>query len=273
MIRLVTDSTAYLRKQEAEDLGILVVPISYCADGHCYQESYADQNPGFECLLNSGAQLTTAQPNPAAFLGVFQEALAQGDQVLCVTLSSRLSGTYAAAHMAARQAGNENVLVFDSRLTAGGLLLLLEEARALVDAGLSLAETAQRLAGVRDKISVAFSVDDMGPLRSSGRLSFVRANVRTILNIRPILLCRDGVVLFDTAARGSAGIIEKLAEKIPPQAKAAVVGYIEDARTASNLYNVIRERHPDLPVRLQKMGPVLGIHLGLRVVAVSHILL
>jgi len=72
-------------------------------------------------------------------------------------------------------------------------------------------------------------------------------------------------------ARGHSEILRKLAEKVPPEAKNAVVNYIENSRTASDLYHVIQKKYPALPIKLQKMGPVLGIHLGLRVVAVSFL--
>jgi DegV family protein with EDD domain len=271
MVKIVTDSTAYLKKDEAEALSVKVIPVTYSKNGRSYYESYSDNNGNFESLLKSNAKFTTSQPNTEAFLSAFEEELSQGNEVLCITISSRLSGTYSAAYMAAKQTGSKSIVVFDSHLSAGGLYLLISEARKLLDLGKTLQETAGCLVKIRDRISVAFSVDDMTPLQRSGRIGFVRANVRTILNIRPILLCRDGAVVFDSVARGNMETIKKLADKIPPEAVEAVINYIENSRTASNLYTVIKERRPHLPIKLRKMGPVLGIHLGLQVVAVSSI--
>lgn len=271
MIKIITDSTAYFRKSEASCLPLKVIPMNYTVNGQLYYESYPDSNGGFETLLRSHAGFTTSQPNMAAFLSAFEEELSLGNEVLCITISSRLSGTYSTAHMAAKQTQSDRVVVFDSQLTGGGLYLLVCEAKELIDKGLSLSEIIKALPRIRDRITVAFSVDDMTPLRNSGRIGFVRMSVGTILNIKPVLLCRDGAVVFDSLARGGAELIKKLVQIIPRGTKKVVVNYIENSRAASNLYNVIIEKYPGINIRLRKMGPVLGIHLGLQVVAVSFI--
>lgn len=206
-----------------------------------------------------------------AFLSLFEEELEKGNQVLCITMSSRLSGTYSAAYMAAKQTDSNNIVVFDSQLTAGGLYLLVCEAKKLIDSGKSLSEIIKILQEIREKITIVFSVDDMTPLRNSRRIGFVRRGVGTILNIKPILLCKDGVIVSDGIAHGNTEIIKRLVGKVPKEAKEVVVNYIANSRVASNVYNVIREKYPNLPIKLQKIGPVIGIHVGLQVVVVSFV--
>jgi len=271
VIKIITDSSVYLKKQEADALSVQVIPIPYYVGDVNYLETYSDQNGNFEELLRANAKFTTSQPNVEAFLSAFEEELSRGNEILCIMISSRLSGTYSAAYVAAKQTESDKIAVFDSRLIAGGLYLLVCEAKKLADAGEPLRAIEEKLALIRDKITIAFSVDDMTPLQRSGRIGFVRMSVGTILNIKPILLCKDGVVVSDSIARGGAEIVKKLVHKIPAAAKEVVIDYIENSRTASDLYNVIQTQYPGLPVKLQKMGPVLGIHVGLQVVAVSFI--
>ena len=140
MITMITDSSAYFDKAEARALGIKIVPMSYTVDGQVYSESYRDQNGDFENLLRSNKRFSTSQPNLSAFLSCFEEEITMGNQVLCVTISSRLSGAYSTAHMAAKQTGSEHIAVFDSRLTAGGLYLLIKEANKLIESGLEQIE-------------------------------------------------------------------------------------------------------------------------------------
>lgn len=173
--------------------------------------------------------------------------------------------------MAAEQTESENIFVFDSQLAAGGLFLLISETKKLIDNGHTFAQIVKELPKIRDRISVTFSVDDMTPLRNSGRIGFVRMSVGTILNIKPILQCKDGGVVFDSVARGSNEIIKKLVAKIPPNVEEAVINYIANNRTAPNLYNIVKEKFPNIKIRFRKMGPVLGVHLGLQVVALSFI--
>jgi len=271
MITIITDSSSYFKKSEALELGIKVLPISYTVDDHSYLETYSDQNGDFESLLKGSRKYTTSHPNMSAFLSAFEEELQQNNEVLCITISSRLSGTYGTAHTAAKQTESENVAVFDSRFTGGGLYLLVKEAARLIKSGSSLKEIMEKLPAIRDKITVTFSVDDMTPLRSSGRIGFVRMSVGTFLNIKPILLCKDGAVISESVARGNTEIIKKLTEKVSAKTKEAVVNYIGDNRMAANLYHIVKEAAPAAQVSLQNIGPVLGIHLGLKAIAVAFI--
>lgn len=273
MITIVTDSSSYFKKEEAQALGIRIVPMGYVINGRGYSESYADLNGDFENLLKSNGSFSTSHPNLSAFLSCFEEELAKGNEILCITISSRLSGAYSTAYNAAKQTGSERIMVFDSYLVAGGLYLLIKKAQQLISSGLTLNEIMNKLQEVRDRISIAFSVDDMTPLRKSGRIGLVRMSVETILNKKPILLLKEGTVISNSIARGNNDIIRKLTQKVTADAGELVVNYIGNGRLAANLYGVLKDICPNAPISLQKMGPVLGIHLGLNVVAVSFIVL
>jgi len=271
MITIVTDSSSYFKKSEARELGIKVIPINYSINGQNYSESFSDQNGDFENLLKGSGRYTTSHPNTSAFLSCFEEELHKGNEVLCITISSRLSGTYSSAYVAAKQTESKSVVVFDSQFTAGGLYLLIKEAKKLIESGLAIQEVANKLPSIRERITIAFSVDDMTPLRNSGRIGFVRMSVGTVLNIKPILLCKDGAVVSDSIAHGNAEIIRRLAKKINSNACEVVISYIGDNRLAINLYHVIKETFSSITITLQKIGPILGIHLGRKVIAVSII--
>ena len=81
------------------------------------------------------------------------------------------------------------------------MYMLVEKARAMALAGASVEEIAEELQDLRSKITIAFSVDDMTPLRNSGRLGIVRQSVGTVLNLKPMLKCVDGAVISDGMAR------------------------------------------------------------------------
>jgi EDD domain protein, DegV family len=271
MITIVTDSSAYFKKSEAAELGVVLVPLQYTVNNSSFfLESYSDQNGDFENMLKSyGSKFSTTHPNIGAFLSCFSEELTKGSQVLCITMSSRLSGTFGSAYSAAKETGSEDIAVFDSQLTGGGLHLLIKEARKLADSGFSLSDIIKELPAVRDRIEVVFSVDDITPLRRSGRLGYVRYNVNTILNIKPILLCRDGVIVSDGVAHGTTDIIRKLLNKVTDEATDVIVNYIDRKRAAIHIHNIIKGQRPGIRVKLRKMGPVIGIHLGLHGVGVS----
>ena len=271
MITIITDSSSYFKKSEAQELGIKIVPINYYVDGQSYSESFIDQNGDFENLLKGNGKYSTSHPNISAFLSAFEVELHNNNEVLCITISSRLSGAYGTAHTAAKQTESEKIAVFDSRFTAGGLYMLVKEAKKLVESGAGLGEILNELPAIRDKISIAFSVGDMTPLRNSGRMGFVRMSVSTFLNIKPILLCKDGAIVSDSVVHGNTELIKKLADRVNKNAKEIVINYIGDNQIATNLYHVIKKTTTDTPIYLQKIGPALGIHLGLKAIAIAII--
>lgn len=273
MIAIVTDSTAYLTSDEAKALRVGVVPESYSVNRQMFNENYADKNGTFERLiLKHPCGCKTAHASVGAFMSMFSESLRQGLKVFCVTISSRLSGTYSSAVVAARELGSPDVMVVDSLTTAGGLRLLVEEARRLsLEDGITLDALAAEVEKLREKIGIVFSVDNMDFIRASGRLGTVRQSIGTVLNVRPILLCSDGAVISDGQARGKNALCRALAGRIPTSAKKIVLHSFGENGAAAQLREEIARRFPGVPLLFSRPGPVLGIHLGLGMVAAAWI--
>ena len=271
MIRIITDSTSYFKQAEAEEYGIKVLPITYKSGNYIYLESYSGSDKDIDNLLRSGYGYSTSHPDEAVFSNAFQNELMQGNQVLCMPISSRLSLAYKAAMDAAIKLDNSNIAVFDSLQTAGGLHLLVKHAKIMANEGSTLSEIYMALPKLNSRISTFFSVNDMFSLRKSGRIGIVRMNVSTIMNLRPILALRDGTIVSEEMARGTMDVIRKLSDRMPDNTKEAVINYIENTDTAIGVYNALKTKAPYLPIRLRKAGPVLAIHVGLGFVSVSYI--
>ena len=194
--------------------------------------------------------------------------------MLCLSISSRLSGAYLNELSCAREFG-DRVRVVDTLTTAGGLYLLVRAARDLLNAGYSLEETARRVEQLRPAVQTRFSVGDMEPLRRSGRLGPVRQSVCTVLNVRPILTCRQGAVMScglvhgkDEQLRALANAVPDTARAVPDTARAVIVQYVKDVATTKQLQHRLEGRL-DRPVLLRPIGPVLAIHLGTDIVGVA----
>ena len=182
MIAIVTDSSAHLYRAEAERLGVTIVPMSYSLPGQpAFNESYMDDNGDFERVISQNiGLLRTSQATFSAFMSVFNDLVDSGAQVLCLTISSRLSGTYGNARMSAKETDPENIAVVDSLTTSGGLYLMILEARRMANQGMGLHEIARELRSLRSRVRTTFTVDDITPLRRSGRLGSVRMSISTI---------------------------------------------------------------------------------------------
>ncbi len=267
MIVIATDSSACLTKRNAHDLGVIYVPMTYTLCGKTYTESFIGANGDFVPLLEAEPNPHTSQPAIGRYFRTFKALRKAGFEVLCLTISSRLSGTFSNATACAHDLGDDGIRVVDTRTTAIGLAFLVREARRLIEAGATLDEAAGAIAAMRGRVKTVFSVSDMAPLRRSGRLGPVRQSVSAILNIRPLLTCRDGAVVACGITHGPNDQLRQLARAVPENALEVAVQYIAESESARDLAGMICDRRGG-EVMMRKLGPVLGIHLGLTVLGV-----
>ncbi len=265
MIVIMVDSAAGISRQEAEELGAYYVPMSYTFGQKQYLEHYLGENGRFEPYISrEDTQRKTSQASLSAFIKAYEKQTAKGRQVLCITISSRLSGTYANAVMAAQEVNADNIKVLDSRNCAGGIYFLIVRAKELIGEGKSIEEILEILIEERKKIHNIFTVNDLTNLRNSGRLGVVRQSVSTILNLRPILYLQQGSVYSDGTARGSHEQLKKLVESVPQGVAYVVIHCHIDNPMLTRLQAMLRARLGDrLELRMVSLGPVLTIHLGL----------
>lgn len=268
MLALACDTTCALSREEARALGVELVPMSYVVDGRRYAEAPMGENGDYAKLLRRCRTCSTEPPSPAAFARAFRELAGRGDEVLCLTISSRLSGAFRAAQEAA--SGMDGVTVLDSWTTSAALELLVRRARALADEGRGAAEVVDALVEERERAGIAFAVPDMGTLRRSGRLGALRRSLTSMLNHRPVMeLARGGIVELGSA-NGASGVGRLLAEQVPVGAREAVlVHFGSRGSDARHVLLALRQRLPRLRVRMKDGGPVLTENLGDGAVALA----
>lgn len=270
MIKIVTDGTASLPYALALQLGVYVVPVSYSIAGRVFQESYLNDNLDLEDLIASNpGKCLTSHPPVSMFADVFRNLTKDGDEVLCLVLSSRLSGTFSSATIASRDVDPGKVAVVDSLNTAGALTLLIEYARALIDQGLTLSQVVEAVKKKREAVGVVFSVNDMTSLRKSGRLGEVRQSVSNVLNVRPILTCTDGLVKAQGVSRGDSQTLKTLLDRIPPQASHILIHHHGEKYDPAVFMRVLQERFPNACIEIRPLGPTLRIHLGAGFIGIS----
>ncbi len=269
MITIVVDSSSCITREDAQRLGVVAVPMTYSMGGHSiYTEGFVGENGMFQTLLSKDpVGFRTSQASMSSFMSTFSEIQSAGSQILCLTISSRLSGTYSNAAIAARELGNTGIQVVDSLTAGSGLFLMVKYARKLIDQGMSLEQVAQQLREARDQFKIVFSVEDMGPLRRSGRLGVVRMSVSTILNIKPILRFANGGIISSGIARGWHEQLRMLERAVPEYAREMIVQHLGAERKAQELQERLELR--GVSVSVSTIGPVLGIHLGLGCVGVA----
>jgi len=214
-VTVVTDSLACLTRELVEKYGIKIVPLNIHFNGKIYKD-WVDITPkqAYELFLKAPESWGSSAPSPGDYLKVFREAGKRIKNILCITVSSRLSATNDVATLARKQAKVElprtSIEVFDSQMaTAAEGMVALAAARA-AKAGKSLAEVAKAAEKIRDKVTLVAFLDTIKHVYRSGRIPKVASQVGSLLNIRPLLTISSGVVRFTGATRSRERGIERM---------------------------------------------------------------
>lgn len=202
-IKLVTDSGADLLPAEAEAMGVRVVPLIVTFNGIEYRDSIdINHEQFFERLVESDVLPSTSQIPPAIFKEVFDEETANGDTVIVLTISSKLSGTYQNACIAGYDCSGV-VYVVDTLSATVGQRLLLQSAIQHIEQGMSAREIVQCLEEERNHVHVLAMMDTLEYLKKGGRISAAAAIAGGILSIKPVITLKDGAIEVVGKARGS----------------------------------------------------------------------
>ncbi|KAB3537705.1 DegV family protein [Alkaliphilus pronyensis] len=268
-IQIVTDSTAYLSKEFAKKNDIKVVPLSVNFEGTVSNEGFPGEfDDFFERLATSKDFPTTSQPSAGAFVEVFQEALKEEKEVIAITISSKLSGTYTSAITATDIVGKESISVVDSLTTAANLKELIDIALVMIDEGFSRKEIVIRLEEEKKKMGILLTVGTLDYLKRGGRLSNTGALLGNLLNIKPIIALKEGKLVSVDKVRGKKKALAKIIENIPNQATVINICHIYALDEALEIKELLMYKFPSAKVDIQVLGPVIGAHLGPKAVGV-----
>ena len=265
-VRVVTDSTADLSKDQAQELGICVVPLTV----HFGEDTYRDgvdlgSAEFFTKLATSKVMPTTAAPPSGLFEEAYRQLIRDGaDGVLSIQLSSLLSATHNSAVIAAEALKDQSAPVetLDSRSVSGGMGLAAMAAARAAREGKSLAECKAIAEDMLARMNIYAVLDTLEFLQRGGRIGRVRQLLGTLLNVKPMLTVRDGTVLPLENARTRSRAHERIAQLLQKLGPIEVVGIAEsDEEIGQQLTRTIRTVY-DGPIEYFRLGPVVGTHTG-----------
>lgn len=213
MAVIITDSTCDLPLKELADMQVDMISLKV----NFGEESFADKREitneeFYERLAQSDKLPTTTLLSIGEFMEHFDQYPDQ--EIVVLTLSSKLSGTYQSAVAAVELSNRSDIHVVDTLTVTGGLALLVKVAAQMRDAGLSGAEIAQRLEQLKGRVRIFAMIDTLKYLVKGGRLSGVSGAVGSVLGIKPIIALQDGAVLNLSKARGVSSAITELVRLI-----------------------------------------------------------
>jgi len=274
-IRVVTDSTADVEGEEAERLEITVVPLNVHWNGDTYRDKEElSIDEFYRKLREEKGTPRTSQPSVGQFEQVYRKLLREADAVVSVHLSSKLSGTFNSAQIAARNVAPDRITVIDSRTLTMPLGYLALQVARLAESGGSMEECAALARSLIPRLRVVFALDTLEFLRRGGRIGRAQALAGGLLSIKPILQILDGEVLPVDRVRTRAASVNRLIEvvrNLGPMETLFVL-YGDDPQPAQQLLELLTAAYPGIDIQWGRIGAVLGTHAGPGVFAVGGVL-
>lgn len=274
-VKIIVDSSADVTEEIRERLTFVPLTVRFG------QEEFIDSvtinhKQFYEKLIESDELPTTSQASPAMFEEIFEKTVSNGDSAVVITLSSKLSGTYQSAVIAAMDF-EDSVFVVDSKNVAIGSGILAELALQLVDEGKTASQIAEIITKERENVKLIAMLDTLEYLKKGGRISKTVAFAGGLLSIKPVATITDGEVEIIGKARGSKQANNFLVTEIEKSggvdfSKPLLLGYtglsdillqkyIEDSKT---LWQDSAEN-----LKCTAVGSIIGTHAGPGAVAVA----
>jgi DegV family protein with EDD domain len=269
-VGVLTDSAADLPEEIVRAHGIQVVPMMLVDGDDVYRDGVDMTAERFHKLLASQEKLpTTSQPPPASFLEGFKRAAADAEQVVGVTVSSALSGTYQSAEAAVGEAPDLPIHLVDSRGVSLLQGLLVLKAVELAEMAVPADEIVKELDRIRDQSGVMFTIETFDRLLASGRVSRSKAFFGTLLNVKPILsIDREGKVTPRATAMGRKRVITALLDavaedmkRVPETVRFGVV-HVGIPEIVPEVKELLVARYGAVEILNAPVTPVIATHVG-----------
>lgn len=270
----MTDSDSDLPYELKVRYDIPVVSMPYTLEGKEYFDDLGQtlDSKSFFDKMRAGAQPSTSALNETIYLEYFEPVLAEGKDLLFVAFSSQLSGTinavYAARETLLAKYPERKFTVVDTLSISAPMAILVLKAHELYRAGKPMEEVAAWLEENKLRAQAWFTVDDLKYLKRGGRISPAVAAIGTMLDLKPILTeTLEGKLASADKVRGRRKamnyIVDKAVENVADQKEAVgIILHADALADAQKLRDMLAARLPDMELRIENVGPVIGTHAG-----------
>lgn len=277
MIRILVDSSSDYTMEEIKEQEFSFVPLNILISGKSYRD-VVDLIPDdfYKLLISSKDFPKTSQPSPQDFAEIFEDVKAKGDEIICILLSSALSGTCQSAHLAKDMVDYDGIHIIDSLAATAMIKFMGNHAAKLVKEGLSAQEIVQKIEAMKGKIKVVAGLDTLEYLCKGGRLSKASATIGELANLKPIITVTE---------EGKVSVIGKCLGK--NKALNFILKYLENNERDMSfplytLYSYGTENTEKLEERLTKegisydervqLGSTIGAHIGPGAFAILYVI-
>ena len=273
-ITIVTDSTAYIASSYLQDHKIHRVPLYINFEGETNPEGFPGEFDEFYAQLENSKNFpSTSQPSTGDFIKAFEQILEKNPEgeIIVLTLSSKLSGTYNNACSAAEMVAPKKISVIDSLASVANLHHLVKITRGLIEEGHPREDIVKTIESQKKRAKVYVTVGSLNFLKKGGRLSGSQAALGSMLNIKPIITMEEGILRPIDKVRGKKKALDKMVSMIIERPTYLSICHINAQDEAEQLKIKLEENHPELSVGIEVIGPVIGAHLGPKAIGFCYL--
>lgn len=268
MLRIITDGAADLPAGWEKEFEIDVIPINIHFGEETYLQNIDMDQKGFYSKVDTSSVFPkTSQPSPHQFSEFYKKNTKEGDTVLSIHITSKLSGTYASAVSAAEELKDQyNIIPFDSTSGSLGIAFMCRAARMMERDGKSVEEIVQHLEAIRKKVLIILTLDNLEYARRSGRVGTLKAALASVLNVKPIAVLEDGVLNMVEKVRTRKAslnrVLEMGEEAFGDQPVHLGVVHANDPESAARLLEEAKKHFNYKDVEQSDLSVSLAINLG-----------
>lgn len=278
MVTIVTDSAADFEPWELAEKNIKCVPLSVIFGEKEYKENIDLSKESFYELLKTEETMPrTSQPSPQDYLDLIDEARENDNDIIIVTISSGLSGTYQSVAATKELSGYDRCYVVDSLNGTGGERMIVEYAVRLRDEGVPAKEIVEKITALREKVVLYTVMDTLEYLHRGGRISNTVYKIGSFAHIKPIMhVSREGKAEIPAKTMGTSKgidfVVKHVEKDMPDEDFPFYIMFTENRKNGE----ILRERLEKIGVsvpeeRIIPVGAVIGTHIGPGACAVVYI--
>lgn len=268
MLRLVMDGAGDIPEEWVDEYRVDVIPINIQFGEKTFLQGVELSNTEFyQIARDSGTIPQTSQPSPQQFVSFYRRIAKPGDTILSIHVTSKLSGTFESAVIAAKElAGEFKVIPFDSFSGSAAMAFMCREARMLERAGAGVEAILDRLDFIRKNVQITLTLDNMEFARKSGRVKALQAALASVLNIKPIIALNDGMLdMADrvrTRRRSLEQVVDSIFERVGNRLVNVGVVHAEDPESSLKLLELVRERFQVKDLIVTELSIAVAANLG-----------
>ena len=263
MIKIITDSTAYIPKDFIEENDIKVIPLRVLFNNEEFDEGLpSTYDSFFEKFTSTKIFPKTSQPSLTKFIDAYNQVIDNGDEAIVFTISTALSGTNSAANLAKNECKAPNkITVIDSQNCCQTTWGFIMESLEMIKKGFSREEIIKNISSLQANSQVAFVPDSLEYLMRGGRIGKVSAKLGELLQIKPLLSFKQGKLTCPKKVIGINKAISELISLIPNNIKRLFIIHIANSKFFELLKSKLKGRF-NVPTYEGEVGPVVASHIG-----------